>query len=116
MEFSFGTEPKVSLLKFGDCKQSLPSLVADVLCGKSSQGEKEVIGYPFMEAKMPDVNTAQVEAIPHVARWSCPEGPPINRTHSKVFCTTTSAGAAPGQRAKVEQCYCSRRERIRGER
>lgn len=113
LEFSFGIEPKVSLLKFGDCKYSLPSLGADVLSGKSSQGKKEVIGYPFMEAKMPDVNTAQVEATPRVARWSWPEGPLINRTHSKVFCTP---GVAPGQCAKVERCYCSRRrERICGE-
>lgn len=116
LEFSFGTEPKVSLLKFGDCKHSLPSLGADVLSGKSSQDEKEVIGYPFMEAKMSDVNTAQVETTPRVARWSWPEGPP-NWTHSKVFCPpATAAAAGPGQCAKVERCYCSRRrERICGE-
>lgn len=108
MDLLFGTEPKVSLLKFGDHKYSLPSLGADVLSGKSSQGGKEVRGYPFMEAKMSDVNTAQAEATPPVALWSWPEGPLISRTQSKVFCKpVTSAGAAPGQHAKGEQCRCS---------
>lgn len=74
----FGSEPKASLLKSWDGKYSVPALGADVLSGKSSQGRKELRElYSFMEAKMPlvntvQVNTAQEEAALHATVSSCP--------------------------------------------
>lgn len=118
LELAFGSEPAVSLLKSWDLEYSVPGLGFRCRCSlwkirpRQERGESEL--YPFMEAKLPPVNTAQAEAALHATVVSCLRNHLMRRTQSTVCCQArTSAGDISGHCVKGELCYSSQ-ERVEG--